>query len=105
MATKVTKAETITLQDGREVELKPLNIKNLRDFMETIKKFQEIEDEVEGLDVMLEACAIGLRKVAPDIASNSEYLEENLDMNHIERILFIAGGVDMSGDPNLPKTG
>lgn len=105
MATKVNKTETITLQDGKEVELKPLNIKNLRDFMEVVKKFEDVDDTVDGLDVMIEACSVGLRKVAPDIASDTDYLEENLDMNHIERILYVAGGVDISGTPNLQTTG
>ncbi|MCA1799848.1 MAG: hypothetical protein LC650_00955 [Actinobacteria bacterium] len=105
MATKVNKSETITLQDGKEVELKPLNIKNLRDFMAVVKKFQDVDDEVEGLDIMIEACSVGLRKTAPEIAEDTDYLEENLDMNHIERILFVAGGVDISGDPNLQKAG
>lgn len=100
MATSVVETETVTLQDGEELEIKPLNLKGLRKFMKVIKGFEEAKDEEQGLDLMLEAVKISLEKKYPKIAEDDEYLEENLDMNSINRIMAVAGGVDMSGDPN-----
>lgn len=106
MATKVVREEEIELQDGRKVTIKPLNIKGLRKFMAVVKKFDSVEDEDESLDLMVEAVQVALFKVDPEIAEDKDYLEENLDMNTINRIMEVAGGVDMSGgDPNLPKAG
>lgn len=106
MATQITKPETVTLQDGKEIEVRPLNIKNLRKFMAVIKKFEDLtEDESDGIDIMVEAVQVALLKDHGDIADDRDYLEDNLDMNAINQIMRVAGGVDLSGDPNLPKTG
>lgn len=109
MATKVTKEETVTLQDGEEYEIRPLNIKNLRKFMQVVSRFQKLEgddtEDVEGLDILVEACAVALSKKYPEIAEDTDYLEENLDMDSIAQIMRVAGGVDIAGDPNLPKAG
>ena len=107
MANSVVKEEKVTLQDGKELVVRPLNIKNLRKFMEVVQKFQEIEDEseMEGLELMLDCVQIALAKNAPEIADDRDYLEENLDIHNIYQIMNVAGGVDMSADPNLPRTG
>lgn len=105
MATKVTKEETVTLQDGEEYDVRPLNIKNLRKFMTIIEGFQDVESEVDGLEIMVEACAVALLKDYPEKAADTDYLEENLDMDSIAQILRVSGGVDISGDPNLTATG
>jgi len=105
MATKVNKEETVTLQDGTEVTIAPLNIKNLRKFMEVVKGFEKAADDLEGLDLMVEACAVALSKSNPELAEDNDRLEEVLDMPAINKIMSVAGGVDMSGDPNLPTTG
>lgn len=106
MATKVNKEDTVTLQDGTEVQVRPLNIKNLRKFMEVVQKFEKVTTEVDGLDLMVEACQVALTKTAPKISEDREYLEENLDMPAIYKIMNVAGGVDMSGDDsNLTATG
>jgi len=107
MANSVVKEEKVILQDGKELVVRPLNIKNLRKFMEVVQKFQEIEDEseMEGLELMLDCVQIALAKNAPEIADDRDYLEENLDIHNIYQIMNVAGGVDMSADPNLPRTG
>jgi len=109
MATQITKEETVTLQDGQEYEVRPLNIKNLRKFMRVVSRFQQLDSEesedIEGLDILVEACAVAFSKKYPQVAEDTDYLEENLDMDSIGQIMRVAGGVDISGDPNLPKAG
>ena len=107
MATTMIREENVTLQDGREVTVRPLNIKNLRKFMSVVQKFQDVDetDDMAGLDLMVEAVQIALEKAAPDIADNKDYLEENLDIHAIHQIMNVAGGVDMAADPNLPTAG
>jgi hypothetical protein len=107
LATRVNKIEEIELQDGTKLVIGPLNIKRLRRFMEIVKGFEKVEDETDGLDVMVDACQIALEKPLGDKASDRDYLEDNLDMPLIERVLAVCGGVDISGggDPNPPTTG
>jgi hypothetical protein len=98
MATKVNKEQEVTLQDGKKVTVRPLNIKLLREFMSVVQKFGEIESDVDGLDLMVEATQVALTKAAPDIAEDRDYLEDNLDLDSIHTIMWVAGGVDMSGE-------
>lgn len=101
MATKINKTEKVTLQDGTVVEIRPLNVKNLRLFMEVTKRFAETKTEEEGLSLLVEAAQIALLVNDEEKFSDTEYLEDVLDMNTIATIMSVAGGVDINSDPNL----
>jgi hypothetical protein len=103
MATKVGKsAEKVTLQDGTIVEIRPLNIKRLRDFMEITKDFEKAKDDKEGLDLLVRATQVALLAVDEEKYADIEDLEELLDITIIAEIMRIAGGVDIdSGNPQL----
>ena len=60
MATQVYNTEEIALQDGREVELRPLVIARLRRFMEAWNKMGEAETDADGMDVYINCCGIAL---------------------------------------------
>ena len=98
MANKVNKEDVVTLHDGTELKIRPLNIKGLRKFMDVVKRFGEISDDSDGLELMVEACQIALAKAYPEISEDRDYLEENLDLPGVYLIMEIAGGVDMAGD-------
>lgn len=102
MATRVYDTVTLTLQDDSEVEIKPLPIKRLRRFMKALERLQTDED-VEQIDVLLDAVAIVLEKKYPNIAEDRDALEELVDVPTMNKILEVAGGLNMSGDagPNL----
>jgi hypothetical protein len=106
MATKVNKEETVELQDGSKVKVRPLNIKSLRKFMAVVKDFSEAKDDEAGLDLMVDAVQVALKRTEPEKAEDRDYLEDNLDLPAIYKIMNVAGGVDMSGggDPNLTGT-
>lgn len=99
MATKVFETETLELQDGSVVEIKPLNIKRLRKFMEIVKDLDGI-DEDEAVDLMIKACAIAIEPSDSALAADTDRLEEALDVPTMWKILEVAGGVKMN-DPNL----
>jgi hypothetical protein len=116
MATKVNKGEEVEFEDGTKVYVRPLNIKSLREFMKVIQAMQKLAeesanggeefDEMRSFDFMVEAAQIALRS-ATDKAADLEYLEENLTLQSLGDILYIAGGVDMTGErsPNPMVTG
>lgn len=100
MASTVYDVEEIELQNGAKVKLKPLSIKQLRKFMEVIKKVQEAEDETATLGILVEACGVAIETQLPDLVADVEKLEEALDVPTINRILEVCGGIKMD-DPNL----
>lgn len=102
MATKVYTVEQLELQDGTVVTIKPLNIKRLRVFMEIVKDFDKIEEEEESINLMIKACALAIGADAEmrEKAADTEWLEDNLDIPTMWKILEVAGGVKPN-DPNL----
>ena len=100
MASTVYDVEEIELQNGAKVKLKPLSIKQLRKFMEVIKKVQDAEDETATLGILVEACGVALETQLPDLVADLDKLEDALDVPTINRILEICGGIKMD-DPNL----
>ena len=100
MATTVYDVEEIQLQNGATVKLKPLTIKELREFMKVINKTQEVTTEDETLTILIDACAVALEKQLPDLVKDRDALEDALDVPTINRILEVCGGIKMD-DPNL----
>jgi hypothetical protein len=101
LAKTVYNVESLTLQDGTEVEVRPLNIKQLRKFMEIIEKMKDAETEMAGFEVLVDACAVCLSNAAPDLVADRDKLEEALDIPTINRILEVCGGIKM--DDNSPE--
>lgn len=100
LATTVYNVEEIELQSGDKVKLKPLSIKELREFMVVIGKTANVSTEDETLDILIEACGVALKKQLPDLVTNKDAFEDALDVPTINRILEVCGGINMS-DPNL----
>jgi len=100
LATTVYNVEEIQLQSGQTVKLKPLSIRELRKFMETIQKTATVTTEGETLTILIEACAIALEKQLPDLVADKEALEDALDVPTMNRILEVCGGIKLD-DPNL----
>ena len=100
MATTVYDVEEIQLQNGVNVKLKPLTIKELRKFMAAIAKTAEVTTEDETLTILIDACAVALEKQLPELVKNRDELEDVLDVPTINRILEVCGGIKMD-DPNL----
>jgi hypothetical protein len=100
LATTVYDIEQITLQNNATVTLKPLSIKELREFMKVIQKTQEVQSEDDTLNVLIDACAVALRKQLPELVADRNALEDALDVPTINRILEVCSGIKLD-DPNL----
>jgi hypothetical protein len=106
LATKVYDEVEIELSNGDVVTLKPLPIKQLRKFMEIIKKLNEenIEDETEAMEVFVEACMVCMEKIKPELSTDRDLFEESIEVPTMMKILEIAGGLKLN-DPNLLGAG
>lgn len=118
MATTVYTQEEITLQDGKDVLLKPLPIGRLRRFMAAWSKFSEAESDDEGFNVFINCAGIALEenykgvfdtlKASKDeqeagevlSAEYKEYLENTLDLDTIYKVLEVTGGLKLN-DPKV----
>jgi inhibitor of KinA sporulation pathway (predicted exonuclease) len=101
MAT-TNKEQTVTLIDGTVLNVRPLKISLLRDFM---KKFEGIakvaDDNGKSMDLLMECVQIAMKQYSPELAANKEQLEENLDLPTVYKIVEEASGINMSAINNL----
>ena len=68
MATEVYNKDNIFLIDGRELEIIPLKIKYLREFMTVFQSMKQAQNDDEAIDVLTQCAAICLKQYCPEIA-------------------------------------
>ena len=114
MATAVYNEETIALQDGKEVLLRPLAIGRLRRFMKVWEGFKDLEPEQEdeSLNLFVTCAGIAIEDSFKEQFDKTfvdgklteeylEYLENSLDMDTIYKILDVCAGLKLNNTENL----
>lgn len=102
MATTVHEKQTVSLIDGTEIELKPLNISLLRKFMKNFDKIQKVaEDNDKSMTVLMECVQIAMQQYKPEMAGDLEKLESNIDLPTVYKIIDIASGIKLGEDSPL----
>lgn len=87
----------ILFADGKKRVVKPLTIRNLRKFMKIVKNLKNEETlEDADIDVMVEAAAVALAVVDPELANDKEKLEDVLDLKSFGALMTAAMGSDPS---------
>ena len=112
---RVGRTETIELSDGREVVLRPLNIKTLKKFMRKFRELQQDFDkeltpeqvEEKIIDILVDCSAISLSDqlreetaylVNPE--GSREAFESLVDQDTVEYINEVCGGIVMRVNGN-----
>lgn len=93
MATKVYKTEIISTVDGLEIEISPLKIKYLRQFMDVFYEIDEAMTEEDRVLVLSRCVAVAMKQFLPEIAT-VEGVEDSFDIKTIYRIMDVCGGIN-----------
>lgn len=99
MATTIYKAKNIFLFDGTEIQITPLKIKYLREFMDAFDNIKKTTNEDEAILVLLECARIAMKQYYPKISINLEDLEDNIDLKTMHEILEFAGNIKIGNNP------
>jgi hypothetical protein len=98
MATSIYKTKNIFLYDGTEIEIMPLKIKYLREFMTAFYDVSKTKNDDEAIMVLLECTRIAMKQYYPKISKSIEELADNIDMPTVHIILDIAANIKINGD-------
>jgi hypothetical protein len=98
MATRIYKSDIITLMDGEQIEIYPLKIKYLREFMEAFHLIKDAENDIESISYLSECARIAMQQYKPEIAKTIEDLEDNVDLPTIYKIINVGGGISVNGE-------
>jgi hypothetical protein len=93
MATTIYKSAIIHLFDGTELEITPLKIKYIREFMDAFDAVKNTSSDDESIEKLVECVRICMKQYYPRISRSTEEIEENLDMKTIYTVLDIAAGI------------
>jgi hypothetical protein len=96
MATTVYKNKIIKLVDGTELEIVPLKIKYLREFMEAFENVKTAKNDDEAIDFLVECVRITMKQYYPDIKLTKSDVEDSLDMPTIYTVLDISAGIKIN---------
>ena len=98
MATSIYKTKNIYLFDGTEIQIMPLKIKYLREFMDVFNNIKQTSNDDESMIVLLECTRIAMKQYYPQISKSIEDLEDNIDLPTVHQILDIAANIKIGGD-------
>lgn len=93
------KGTQITFADGVVRTVKPLTIRQLREFMKVANDMKATDEgnlTDEDIDKMVSAAKVALKKVDPELVEDDDALEEALDLRSFQELMAVA----MGGDPN-----
>jgi len=96
MATKVYSIKKIYLFDGTEIEISPLKIKYLREFMDTFSLINQTNNDDDSILLLLECVRITMKQYHPELSRSTSDIEDTVDMPTIHEILEIAGGIKIT---------
>lgn len=102
MATQIYQTEIIQLLDGTEIELVPLKIKYLRQFMDAFEAIKATKNDQESILVLSECVRICMKQFYPKISKNVEEVEDNIDLPTIYKVLDIAAGIKINKKSEQP---
>jgi hypothetical protein len=107
MPTKIYSIEEIELVDGTVIELSPLKIKYMRQFMDVFDSIKNAETDEESIAVLSECARIAMKQYYPSIKTIDD-LEDAVDLPTIYKIIDVCAGVkigksEQTNEP-MPKT-
>lgn len=102
MATKIYSTKNIYLFDGTEIEISPLKIKYLREFMDTFSLINQTNNDDDSILLLLECVRIAMKQYSPSLSKSTSDVEDAIDMPTIHEILEVAGGIKIT--ENSPDT-
>jgi len=101
MATQIYETEELELMDGTKINMRPLKISLLRDFM---KKFDTVVEvatsNVESMDVLVECAMIAMKQYDESYSIDTEKFEDVTDIKMVYKIIEAASGIKLDAEGN-----
>ena len=92
MATKIYDTATVKLIDGTPIEVRPLALKYLREFMEKFEMMKSAHNDDEAMLVLSECALVCMKQFYPSIETIMD-LEDVMDLPTVYEILDVTAGI------------
>jgi hypothetical protein len=102
MATTIYKSEIIYLFDGTELEIMPLKIKYLREFMQAFENVKVTKNDDEAIAALVECVRVCMKQYYPSISGSVEDVEDSIDMPTVYKVLDVSAGIRINKKSEEP---
>lgn len=92
MATQVYKTGYVETINGKIINVKPLKIKYLREFMDAFQFIKSSEDDDQALSFVCECVRIAMKEFCPELVSIQD-IEDNFDMENLYGALRFSANI------------
>jgi len=105
MPTKIYSIDEVELIDGTVIEISPLKIKYMRQFMEKFNTVKDAATDEESIVILSECVRIAMKQYYPSIKT-IEQLEDSVDLPTIYKIIDVCAGIkiNQTKEINEPTT-
>ena len=102
MPTKIYDISYIKTIYGKSIEVSPLKIKYMREFMANFDLVKTAQDEDKIIQILTECATIAMKQFYPEI-DTVEKFEDNFDLKTMYKVVEYAGGIKMDNEePDEP---
>ena len=95
MATEIYQINYIYLIDGTEIEVSPLKIKYMREFMNMFESIYKTSNDDEAISILTECARICMKQFYPAIKTVAD-IEDTMDLPNIYKLIDYAAGVKIN---------
>jgi hypothetical protein len=95
MASTVYEIKNIYSISGLEIEISPLKIKYLRQFMDIFDTIKQSKDDQHAIEILSKCVQISMKQFCPELSKTLQDVEDNFDLPTIYQIIDIAAGIKM----------
>jgi len=96
MPTTVYEVKNIYTFDGEEIEISPLKIKYLREFMTNFEPIKQSKGDDESISILVKCAQIAMKQFNPSLSRSLENIEDNFDLPTIYEIVDIGAGIKIN---------
>lgn len=100
MANEIYKTHYVYTIDNVEIEISPLKIKYMREFMECFKLIDQSTTQSESVDIIVKCVKIAMKQFCPELSNRVEDVEDSFDLQTLYDILDYAGGIKFNTSNN-----
>jgi hypothetical protein len=98
MATIVYSTKMVETVEGIQIEMSPLKIKYLREFMDAFNNMKTAETENDSINIITECVRISMKQYYPSLSASTEDIEDNFDLPTVYSIVDFAAGIKVKED-------
>ena len=95
MPTQIYEVTEVELIDGTIIEISPLKIKYLKQFMEKFDSVKQATSDEESISTLVECIRIAMKQYFPSIKT-TEDVEDNIDLPTIYKIIELCAGIKIN---------